>query len=60
VFDTVFIALVPTTSPPLASTTEKEYIKTCRKQIRLALIKELSIDTNCRIPIETPNSYSPK
>jgi hypothetical protein len=29
------------------------------KQIRLALIMDLSIDTNCRIPIETPNCYSP-
>ena len=27
VFDNIFIALVPTTSPPLASTTEKEDIK---------------------------------
>jgi hypothetical protein len=27
VFDIIFIALVPTTSPPLASTTEKEDIK---------------------------------
>jgi hypothetical protein len=41
VFDSIFIALVPTTSPPLASTTEKEDIKTCRKQIRLALKKDL-------------------
>jgi hypothetical protein len=47
VFDNIFIALVPTTSPPLASTPPKrKTLKANRKQIRLALSKELSININ--------------
>jgi hypothetical protein len=38
---------------------KRKTLKACRKQIRLALIEDLSIDTNCRIPIEIPNCYSP-
>ena len=52
--------MVPTTSPPLASTTEKKDIKACRKQIRLALIKDLSMILIEAVKIITPlNECSP-
>jgi hypothetical protein len=52
--------LVPTTSPPLASTTEKEDIKTYRKKIRIALIKDLSMILIEAVKIITPlNECSP-
>jgi hypothetical protein len=47
VFDTIFIALVPKTSPLWHYPPKRKTLKACRKQIRLALIKDLSM-----IPIE--------
>jgi hypothetical protein len=59
VFDTVFIALVPKLLPLWHQPPKRKTLKACRKQIRLALIMDLSIDTDCRIPIETQKCYSP-
>jgi hypothetical protein len=47
VFDTIFIALVPKTSPLWHYPPKRKTLKACRKQIRLALIKDLSM-----VPIE--------
>jgi hypothetical protein len=69
----VFIALVHKTSPPLASTIKKKTLKACRKQIRLALLKDLTIEALKRLlplnecslferifsPLET-KKYSPR
>jgi hypothetical protein len=59
VFDTVFIALVPKLLPLWHQPSKRKTLKACRKQRRLALIEDLSIDTNYRIPIETPNCLFP-
>jgi hypothetical protein len=60
VFDIFFIALGPSNFSPLASTTEKKDIKACRKQIRLALIKDLSMILIEAVKIITPlNECSP-
>jgi hypothetical protein len=43
VFDTFFIALVPKTSPLWHQPPKRKKLKAYRKQIRLALLKDLSI-----------------
>jgi hypothetical protein len=53
VFDTFFIALVPKFLPLWHQPPKRKTLKACMKSIRLALTRNLSIDTNCRIPIET-------
>jgi hypothetical protein len=46
VFDIIFITLVPTTSPLWHQPPKRKTLKAYRKQIRLALSKELSININ--------------
>jgi hypothetical protein len=46
VFDTIFIAWVPKTSPLWHQPPKRKTLKACRKQIRLALLKELMIITS--------------
>jgi hypothetical protein len=48
VFDTIFIALVPKLLPLWHQPPKRKTLKACRKQIRFALIKDLSIKTNWR------------
>jgi hypothetical protein len=44
VFDTIFIALVPNTSPLWHQPLKRKTLKACRKKIILALLKDLSIE----------------
>jgi hypothetical protein len=54
VFDNIFIALVPTTSPLWHQPPKRKTLKAYRKQIRLALLKICQL-----IPIEALKDYSP-
>jgi hypothetical protein len=45
VFDTIFIALVLKTSPLWHQPPKRKTLKAYRKQIRLALLKDLSIES---------------
>jgi hypothetical protein len=45
-FDTIFISLVPKLLPLWHQPPKRKTLKVCRKQIRLALIKDLLINTN--------------
>jgi hypothetical protein len=60
VFDTNFIALVPKLLPLWHQPPKRNTLKTCRKQIRLALIEDLSINTSWRTKLLLPlNECSP-
>jgi hypothetical protein len=54
VFDTIFIALVPKLLPLWHRPPKRKTLKACRKKIRLALIKDLSM-----IPIEAVKIITP-
>jgi hypothetical protein len=60
VFDTNFIALVPKLLPLWYQSPKRKTLKTCRKQIRLSLIKDLSINTSWSTKLLLPlNECSP-
>jgi hypothetical protein len=54
VFDTIFIALVPKLLPLWHQPPKRKTLKACRKQIGLALIKDLSIKPIEELDIITP------
>jgi hypothetical protein len=54
VFDTLFIALVPKLLPLWHQPPKRKTLRACRKQIRLALIKDLSM-----IQIEAVKNITP-
>jgi hypothetical protein len=60
VFDTIFIALVPKLLPLWHQPPKSKILKAYRKQIRLALIKDLSMILIEEVKIITPlNECSP-
>jgi hypothetical protein len=54
VFDTIFIVLVPKLLPLWHQPPKKKTLKACRKQIILALIKDLSMISIEAVKIITP------